>query len=144
MRIKDILILDTGKDGGPKSKVDGFWLIRIKSLFTVAVLRFDRGSREAFHSHAFNSISWVLKGRLREVMRDGREQYHHAGLRPIITKRETFHKVYGIHAKNWVLTFRGPWSKTWQEIDEQGDLVTLTHDRVVLTKTPSFRQRFIS
>ena len=49
-----------GKDGGPESTVWGFWLIEIKKLFSVALLCFENGSREAFHTHAFNSVSWVL------------------------------------------------------------------------------------
>ena len=144
MRFGDTLIFDTGKDGGPKSRVDGFWLFRSKKLFTVALLRFDRGSREAFHSHAFNSVSWLLTGGLREVVKDyGIEsppsgelvKLHWPSLRPILTRRSTLHKVYGLAKTNWVLTFRGPWVDTWQEIDESGDLVTLTHDRVEMDRS---------
>ena len=130
MRFRDLLICETGKDGGPKSRVDGFWLIRAKSLFTIALLRFDRGSREAYHSHAFNCISWVLSGGLEEHMHDGEVLIHRPGLKPIITKRETFHKVYGLEGSNWVLTFRGPWANRWREITEDGRDITLTHNRV--------------
>jgi hypothetical protein len=109
----------------------GFWFLRIKSLCTVALLRFDPGSREAFHSHAFNSVSWVVRGRLREVMLDGDQLRHPSGFRPILTKRHTFHKVYGEHpGGTWVLTFRGPWIDRWQEVDESGRRITLTHNRV--------------
>mgnify|MGYP001575993171 CR=1 FL=1 len=52
-----------GKDGGPESHVWGFWLIEAKSLFSIVLLRFENGTREAYHSHAFNSLSWVLRGR---------------------------------------------------------------------------------
>ena len=62
MRFGDVLLFHTGKDGGPESKVDGYWLFRHKRLFTVALLRFSKGSREAYHSHAFNAVSWVLTG----------------------------------------------------------------------------------
>lgn len=136
MRFKDILLFHTGKDGGPSSRVDGFWIIRIKSLCTVALLRFSRGSREAFHSHAFNSVSWVLSGALMEVHAGGTGEWHWPRLLPIITKRDTFHKVYGLAPSNWVLTFRGPWAKTWKEIDERGYLVTLTHNRKEMDRRP--------
>ena len=57
------------KDGGPESKVTGYWLIESKRWFSIALLRFDEGSREAFHTHAFNAISWVLWGELLEYVR---------------------------------------------------------------------------
>jgi hypothetical protein len=130
MRFKDLLIFAKGKDGGPESKVHGYWLFRSKSLFTIALLRFDHGSREAYHSHAFNSISWVLKGALYEMAVD-KDNYYEPSLKPIITKRETLHKVYGVTPHTWVLTFRGPWVDTWHEIVDN-KRVTLTHDRVEL------------
>ena len=36
-----------GKDGGQYSTVWGYWLIEIKSLFSVVLLRFEGDSREA-------------------------------------------------------------------------------------------------
>ena len=54
------------KDGGPASTVTGYWLIESKRFFSIVLLRFDGPSREAFHTHAFNSISWVVKGVLLE------------------------------------------------------------------------------
>lgn len=134
MRIGDSLFMESGKDGGPKSLVTGFWLVRIKWLFTIAVLRFDRGTREAYHSHAFNSWSWLLSGGLLEQLLHGGANAHKPSWRPIRTDRETFHKVHGIGDANWVLTIRGPWQKTWMEVDEAGDTVLLTHDRVELER----------
>lgn len=115
-----------GKDGGPESTVWGYFL-EFKRLFTVAVLRFDGASREAHHSHAFNSISWLFKGKLIEQHLDGTTEVHRPGLRPIITRRSTFHKVDSV-GRSWVLTFRGPWARTWQEYIN-GRFVTLTHGR---------------
>ena len=126
------------KDGGKDSNVTGYWLIEWKSLFSIALLRFDKGSREAYHSHAFNCVSWVLKGELLE------ERLHHplqgfktfnlfrpSGV-PLITTRDNLHKVYGIADKTWVLTFRGPWSKTWKEEFNCGKQVTLSNGRSVI------------
>lgn len=116
-----------GKDGGADSNVFGYWLVEIKSLFSIALLRFENGTREAYHSHAFNCISWVLKGKLEEIHKDGTVEWHTPGLFPVITKRDTFHKVFS-HGRTWVLTFRGPWAKYWNEkIGE--DVITLTHGR---------------
>lgn len=49
-------ILSWEKDGGPDSKVHGFYLIEIKSLFSIVFLKFEGKSREAFHDHAFNAV----------------------------------------------------------------------------------------
>lgn len=48
------------KDGGGDSTVTGYFLIEIKSLFSVVLLRFDGESRDAYHEHAFNCVSWLL------------------------------------------------------------------------------------
>jgi DNA modification methylase len=38
------------KDGGPESPVDAYFLFEIKSLCSVALLKFNRGCREAHHT----------------------------------------------------------------------------------------------
>ena len=122
------------KDGGPDSTVTAYWLFEIKSLFSIALLRFEDGSRDEYHSHAFNSVSWLLSGGLSEQHRN---QYlgvecHYPGIRPIITKRSTFHRVWS-GGRSWVLTFRGPWSKTWREYDPRTrEFSTLAHGRKII------------
>lgn len=104
-------LLFKGKDGGPESNVTGYWLIEAKGLFSFVLLRFDKGSREAYHSHAFNAWSWKL----------------------VYTSRERMHKVYGMSDRTWVLSFRGPWADKWQEFfDKTRKFVTLTHGRKVV------------
>ena len=123
-----------GKDGGKDSTVTGFWLIEIKSLFSIALLRFDNGSRDQFHSHAFNCISWVLHGKLREEIfpPERYDNIYKAGIRPVITKRSTFHRVLSM-GTTWVLTFRGPWAKQWMEYDPNTHMSSvLTHGRKVV------------
>lgn len=118
------------KDGGPESKVGGFFFFEAKRWFSIALLRFDEGSREAFHSHAFNCVSWVLWGRLREVHITGEESRYGPSLRPVVTKRTTFHQVFGLAPRTWVLTFRGPWKDTWHDfIPSTDELRTLTYGR---------------
>lgn len=55
-----------GKNGGPESRVWGYFLIEIKSLFSIVLLRFENGSRDAYHTHAFHCFSWLLRGHLTE------------------------------------------------------------------------------
>lgn len=120
------------KDGGPKSTVTGYWLAEIKSLFSIALLRFEDGSREEYHSHAFNSISWVLKGELVEQLinwrlADTRLVRYFPSLKPVITKRSTFHRVVS-NGTSWVLTLRGPWDKQWREFDPASRTMTVLED----------------
>lgn len=123
-----------GKDGGAESSVTGYWLIEWKDWFSIALLKFEGLSREAFHTHAFNSISWLLSGKLREYVETGKDfgvYYDYLpSLVPIITKRETFHKVNS-DGTSWVLTFRGPWAESWQEyLPSEDRYRTLTHGRI--------------
>lgn len=128
-----------GKDGGSESTVWGFWLCEFKSLFSVVLLCFENGTREAYHNHAFNSISWVLKGKLTEYLlghwegeeyKKQRFKTYLSSFRPIITRRSTFHQVRS-DGRTWVLSFRGPWVKTWKEwLPHENRFVTLSTGRV--------------
>ncbi len=116
-------ILIGSKDGGPESNVR-MWGFESKHFGSVLLLSFAAGSREAFHAHAFNAVSWLLSGCLIEEVRtrttsDGRvflryfENEYLPSLRPIKTPRDTMHKVHGFADRSLVLTFRGPWKTTW-------------------------------
>jgi len=103
-----------GKDGGLESTVWGYWLCEFKRLFSIVLLKFENGTRDAYHTHAFNCISWVLSGKLEENNFDGNINIYKPSLIPIVTKRSTFHKVVST-GNTWVISFRGPWLKTWEE-----------------------------
>lgn len=106
----------------------GYWLIESKRFGSVALLRFERGTREAYHSHAFESVSWLLSGKLVERHLNDVVDVHVPSVRPIRTHRTTFHKVHSV-GRSWVLTFRGPWTDRWFEVDESGRTYRLTHGR---------------
>ena len=106
-------------------------------------LRFEHGSREAFHSHAFNSVSWVLRGGglVEEFHPDSPEytegtagpgalcfRVHLPSWRPVLTFRDTYHKVAS-SGRTWVLTFRGPWAPTWRDQAVGEPERVLTHGR---------------
>lgn len=128
-------LFHVGKDGGPESTVTGYWLVEMKRLFSVAILRFDDGTRDSYHSHAFNSWSWVLSGKLLERFKDGPynpDVFHLPSIRPIHTLRTTFHRVRSF-GTTWVLTFRGPWAKQWEEYNPfTNKKSTLEDGRVVV------------
>jgi len=121
------------KDGGPASKVTGYWLIESKMFFSIVLLRFDKGSREAYHTHAFNAVSWLLKGKLLELVRNSGEPIqcsYTPSLTPIYTPRERFHKVEGIANTTWAISFRGPWLNIWKEFLPDTNMdITLTYGR---------------
>jgi hypothetical protein len=117
------------KDGGPKSTVTGYWLTELKRLFSVVLLKFENGSREEYHSHAFTSLNWVLSGRVVEQHVQGIEQVHGPSVWPVITHRHTYHRVVS-EGTTWVFSLRGPWAKTWLEFDPKTKReTTLTHGR---------------
>lgn len=128
-----MLFFEKRKDGGPESNVTGFWLIEIKWLFSIVLLRFTNGTREAFHNHAFHAISWVLFGKLIETRLFGEKACFSEftpSLKPIITTRDNLHKVTSV-GTTWAITFRGPWTPTWNE--RIGDsFITLTNGRKVV------------
>jgi hypothetical protein len=129
------------KDGGPESRV-WCWGIESKRFGSLLILKFAKGSREAYHTHAFNSLSWVLRGRLHEHHHLWRTQTHVPQLRPIRTKRSTFHMVSGVPETTWVFTLRGPWTSMWQEyIPATGRIVGLTHGRKEILRCPVANNR---
>jgi hypothetical protein len=137
-----VKLFEISKDGGAESSVWAYWLCEFKSMFSVALLRFDGKSRDAYHSHAFDCVSWVLRGHLTErVLRAADpddlcavNQYP-ASLRPVVTRRETFHKVDSrrYDGPTWVLTLRGPWADRWREWTRDGGHETLTNGRKVVS-----------
>lgn len=128
--------MSKAKDGGAESTVTGYWLVEIKSLFSVVLLRFDKGSRDAYHSHAFHALTWFLKGCVTEhvIVSPGhlQDRVWKPSLRPKWTPRSCFHKVFAKET-TWALSFRGPWKKTWHEYLPSTDtLRTLTHGRRIV------------
>jgi hypothetical protein len=120
-------------DGGKDSGVTGFFLVEIKSLFSIVLLHFRNGSREAYHSHAFNALTLWLKGSVREqriVPSFAPEFRDYRGGQLKYTSRDTMHRVLSF-GDSWALSIRGPWTKTWQEF-KNGKLITLTNGRKVV------------
>lgn len=125
--------LSKAKDGGPKSTVTGYWLIEIKWLFSIVLLRFEDGSRDEYHDHAFNSWNWLMSGQVdEEFPHPDLNQTLRPRLRPYWTGRTRMHRVRS-RGTSWVLSIRGPWSKTWREFDPKTrEYSTLTHGRQVV------------
>lgn len=115
-------------DGGRDSGVTGYFLLEWKAVFSIGLLHFKPGSREAFHTHAFNAITFWLKGSVTEHQILGMKKDFKPSFKPKYTKRTNCHRVLA-HTDAWALTFRGPWQDVWWEYRREGKFVGLTHGR---------------
>ena len=123
----------SGHDGGKGSGVTGYWLCEFKSLFSIVLLHFKQGSRESYHSHAFNAWSFYLSGEVKEHHLDGTTVAWKPSFAPKYTPRSTFHKIYAVR-DTWCLSVRGPWSPYWHEYSPTLRQYTkLTHARRVVS-----------
>jgi hypothetical protein len=127
-------------DGGNDSGVTVYFLIEWKILFSIGILHFKKGSREAYHNHAFNALTWWLKGLVTEsklnaiftggtvIKYEDITKDFKPSLYPKYTSRDNFHKVIA-HEDTYALTFRGSWKDTWNEF-KNGKIINLTYGRV--------------
>lgn len=119
-------ILKWSHDGGETSGVRGFFIIEIKPIFSIVLLRFNKGTREAFHEHAFSAVTLWLKGAVREHHLEGHIKEFYAG-QCKLTPRSTFHKIEAMSTA-WAISVRGPWVNRWREW-RNNCFITLTHGR---------------
>lgn len=119
-------------DGGEKSGVNGFWIIEWKPILSLVILKFNKGTREAYHSHAFNALTWFIKGHVSEHHIDGRTIEWFPSLWPKYTPKTCFHKVEA-HEDTYAFCIRGPWDNTWNEYRENNkEYVKLTYGRQIV------------
>jgi hypothetical protein len=127
-----VRFLQKTKDGGPDSTVDAYWLFEIKPIASVGLLKFGPGSREEYHGHAFNAVSWLF-GTLIEQFLEGKPRKRITSLLPILTFRSTVHRTVSV-GTSYALTFRGPWVDTWPEHNPKtNEDTTLTHGRKIVS-----------
>lgn len=129
--------LEVAKDGGPESPVTGFFVIEIKSLFSIVFLKFNKGMRESFHDHAFNALTLWLKGTAIEYV-------HNKAFKNVVsriwksptlkyTPRWLMHRIEAPQDV-YAFSLRGPWSKTWKEYNPSTGLTTtLKNNREVIS-----------
>ena len=132
-----MLFFKKKSDGGNNSGVTGYWLIEIKWLFSIVLLKFEPNHRENYHSHAFNAVTLWLKGDVWEVKIDTKndikdyKNYKAGDLK--YTPRSNMHKIIiatTIDKPAWAISFRGPWKSQWTEYNRKsGKTTTLTHGR---------------
>lgn len=130
MDILGLKLFEKCKDGGPQSPVDAYVLIEWKRAFSVLFLKFNKGCREDYHSHAFNALTWFVKGNLvEERLAQDKVQYKRYTLSvlPKVTLKDNLHRVKA-YKDSWCFTLRGPWQDNWTEFNET------TRETIHLTK----------
>lgn len=126
-------VLQKAKDGGRYSPVDAYFLIEVKCLFSIALLKFNKGTRENLHSHAFDALTWFICGDLVELDISGDMYIYKKSIFPKLTRKAKTHKVIALK-DSWCFTIRGKWQDTWTEYNELSNkTTTLTHGRKVLS-----------
>lgn len=130
-----MLFFSKRKDGGKESTVDAYFLFEIKNFMSVALLKFNKGTRENYHSHAFNAFTWFLFGDMIEhriVKGKPVPNKYKFSLKPKYTGKDNLHKVVA-NKTSYALTIRGRWSKDWTEYNLAKDTTyTLESGRKVV------------
>ena len=122
--------LERCKDGGVDSPVDAYFLIEWKGLFSIALLKFNMGGRESYHTHAFDAYTCFLFGDLEEEDFNGSKYKYTFNLLPKFTPKAKNHRVVA-RRDSWCFTLRGRWQDTWTEDNKDtGKHTTFTHGRV--------------
>lgn len=123
------------KPDGITSGVTAFFLIEWKIAFSIAILRFNTGSRENFHSHAFNAFTWWIKGFAIEQQKNGKTKLYQRSFIPKFTSINNIHKVIA-YTTSYAFTIRGPWLNTWLEYNPSNNkYIILTHGRKIVSET---------
>lgn len=131
--------LQWSKDGGPESNVEGFFIIEIKGLFSIAILRFNEGMRETFHSHAFDAVTLPVSGDMEEqslvgdILRPPEVSVkRYINWKWKLTPKSKVHRVK-VNKTGYCLTLRGKWGKTWWEYNRKTqEFKLLGHGRKIL------------
>ena len=127
-------IFQKAKDGGPSSPVDAYFLFEIKWLGSIAILKFNKGAREAFHTHAFGAWTWFISGDLQEELFDGTINQYKKSFLPKYTKKDNNHRVKA-QEDSYCFTMRGPWEKFWTEDNKETNIRTaFTNHRVIVSE----------
>lgn len=125
--------LQWGTDGGKESGVNGFWLFEIKSLFSLVILFFNKGTRENYHSHAFNAYTFFIYGEIEEQILNSNTKIWKPSIYPKYTPKSRFHRVKALE-KTCCISFRGPWQKYWYEYSPKNNqYLLLTNKRKIIS-----------
>jgi len=90
--------------------IGGIWLYNWKTI-----------EQNRFHSHAFNSLCFLLRGSYQEevLIGDKKElRTVNQWLKPRFLPRNYTHRILEAEPNTWTIVFFGRWQKTWKEYFE--------------------------
>ena len=128
---KDILLGD--------QNVSEITVLEWKKLFSIKLFHFHKteGSQDRFHTHAFNALSFLLKGNYTEEVLDGKKVLRLPRNRSkiIFIPKGQFHRITKSEGCRTLL-ITGPWDAEWSElrhiVDSKYQEVVQTTHRVDL------------
>lgn len=128
-------VFEKCKDGGKDSPVDAYFLFEIKKFMSIALLKFNKGGRENYHSHAFHALTWFICGDMKEerITENGvvTKKYKRSFI-PKFTSRENLHRV-SANKDSYAFTIRFNWKDSWIEYNEKkNQTITLINGRKVV------------
>jgi len=109
-------------------RLGGIWIYNWKTI-----------DQNRFHSHAFNSIAFTLRGSyVQEVMHED-ESIHieevKSWMKPRFLPRNYIHRILEAKPNTWTCVFFGKWQDTWREyFSDSKTWVTYTWGRKVVSK----------
>ncbi len=110
-----------------------FTIIEIKYLGGIIVNIFNTSNQDRFHSHAFNALSWMIRGHYYEdVIVDGNLLKLKKIERSRFIPRNYIHKITKSSPNAMSITFEGPWESTWNEYFDNGRIKTYSWGRKVI------------
>lgn len=109
-------------------KIGGIWLYNWKTI-----------KQNRFHTHAFNSIAFLLRGGYTEqvIRNTGVIEWNKVNqwLKPRFLPMNYTHRICEAEPNTWTIVFFGPWKKYWYEFFEDTKTwVKYTWGRKVVNK----------
>lgn len=99
-------------------------ILEWKKLFSIKLFHFHKstGCQDRFHTHSFNSISFLIKGNyVEEILRgDTVVPYNRNRSRFIYIPSNEYHRITRSDGCRTLL-ITGPWEPEWKELRELGD-----------------------
>lgn len=91
-------------------------------------MKFNKGTREAYHKHVFDALTWWLWGSVIEhVFNENNEDNNKVEkinwcpwILPKYTPCDNLHKIEALET-SYAISFRGPWKDTWYELKQIKD-----------------------
>lgn len=118
-----------------EQKVSQFVIFECKYLFSIIIFYFHKCNKtqDRYHTHAFNAISIKLWGKYIEyIYKEGSGGKEWSIKKRVAIfkyfKRDHFHKI-GNSTGCCTILLSGPWSKTWKEVLDNGEVKEYTWGR---------------